>query len=347
MTISNISIRHRISRHRITCLTLMITMLIFLSGCEKALDLKKAPHDPQAILRECWTVMDQQYALFSVKEADWNAVYREYETKTDKGMTDNDLFRVLNDMLNTLKDGHVTLLSATDTATYEGFYKDYPANFNYNNLLTTYLQNDYRSTGPVIYKIVSNIGYIYYHSFEDPITPGQVDSILAQMSGTKGLIIDVRNNSGGGSPNVDRLFSRFLVTEKLVKYELIKKGPGHDSFFDPQPYSVAPSGIPYKNPVVVLTNRACFSACNDFVLYMSGLSNVKIMGDQTGGGGSFPHNYLMANGWKLQYSATKTLSPSGLSIENGIQPAIQTGISPQDEINGRDPILEKAFQSLQ
>jgi C-terminal processing protease CtpA/Prc len=126
-----------------------------------------------------------------------------------------------------------------------------------------------------------------------------------------------------------------------------KKGPGHDDYMDPVPYYLSPAGTHYGNPVALLTNRSCFSACNDFVLYMSGLSNVKQIGDQTGGGGGIPRDYVLANGWKLQYTSTVTLSPAKASVENGIVPAISITITPTDETNGKDPILEKAFQSLQ
>ena len=207
--------------------------------------------------------------------------------------------------------------------------------------------NDYSVSGPVIYKIVNNIGYLYYNSFFNDISDEQVDKIINDMNSVKGLIVDVRSNTGGRSANVNKLFRRFISARRLVKYELKKNGPGHDNFSEPEPYYLDPAATTFTKPVVVLTNRSCFSGCNDFVSYMSELPNVKLMGDQTGGGGSIPYHYILANGWKIQYSATVTLSPDKLSIENGIQPDENIGITPIDETNGRDPILEKAYQSLQ
>jgi C-terminal processing protease CtpA/Prc len=126
-----------------------------------------------------------------------------------------------------------------------------------------------------------------------------------------------------------------------------KKGPGHEDFTDPQPYYLSPAGQHYNGPVVILTNRSCFSSCNDFILYMSILPNVKLMGDQTGGGGGLPRDYILSNGWKLQYTSTVTLSPAKEIVENGIQPDVNITITPIDETNGKDPILENAFQSFQ
>ena len=317
------------------------------TGCEKALNIKNPASNAVAVFDELWNVMDQRYALFPVKGVDWKKTYTEYRPMVNNSMTEKALFNVLVNMLETLKDGHVTLMSNTDTATYENFFRAYPVNFNYNNVLAYYLSNDFKVSGPVIYKIVNNVGYLYYNSFFNDISEAQIDMIMNEMSAVKGIIIDVRSNTGGRSSNADKLFRRFISERKLVKYELKKNGPGHDDFLEPEPFYLEPAGNAFTKSVVVLTNRSCFSSCNDFVSYMSELPNVKLMGDQTGGGGSIPYNYILANGWKIQYSATVTLSINKVSIENGIQPDENIIITPIDETNGRDPILEKAYQSLQ
>jgi hypothetical protein len=317
------------------------------SGCEKALDIKNPPSHPVAVFDELWNVMDKRYALFSVKGVDWEKTYTEYRSMVNDSMTEKALFNLMVKMLETLRDGHVTLMSDQDTATYDNFYRAYSINFNYNNIMGYYLMNEYKVSGPVIYKIVNNIGYLYYNSFYNDISDAQIDMIINDMKDIKGLIVDVRSNTGGRSKNVDRLFRRFISARRLVKYESKKNGPGHDDFSEPEPFYLDPAGTAFTKPVVVLTNRSCFSGCNDFVSYMAELPNVKLMGDQTGGGGSIPYNYILANGWKIQYSATVTLSINKVSIENGIPPDDNIGITPIDEINGRDPILEKAYQSLQ
>jgi Peptidase family S41/Tricorn protease C1 domain len=321
-------------------------LLFVLAGCERVLDLKDPTHDPVAVFDDLWKVIDQRYALFPVKTVDWESTYSEYRAKITGNTTDAELFKVLSDMLETLKDGHVTLIAKSDTATYDNFHTLFPTNFNYQNILINYLKSDYTTIGPVVIKIVNNVGYIYYSSFGNDISEEQADAVFREISQTKGLIIDVRSNTGGKSINTGRIFSRLISEKRLVKYEMRKKGTGHNDFFEPEPYYVMPAGNAYTNPIVVLTNRTCFSACNDFVLYMSGLPNVQLMGDQTGGGGAIPYDYVLVNGWKIQYSATITLSPDKEYVENGIQPDQNILITPIDETNGKDPILEKAFLSL-
>jgi len=326
---------------------LFTALLLMTTGCEKALNLKDPATHATAVFDELWTVMDKHYSLFPYKGVNWDSTYKQFHVKVRDGMPETELFGVLSDMLSTLKDGHVSLTSPIDTFTYLGFFKPYPYNFNYDNIVKTYLQHAYSSSGPLIYKVVSGVGYLYYNSFANDLTGAQIDKVMTDMAQTKGLIIDVRNNTGGSTENADRLFERFITARTLVKFEMNKKGSGHDEYTDPQPYYLSPAGTNYGEPIVVLTNRACFSACNDFVLYLSGLPNVTQIGDQTGGGGGIPGDYILSNGWKLQYTATVTLSSAKLSVEGGIAPDINITISPSDESNGKDPILEKAFQSLQ
>lgn len=325
----------------------LLFLLFVCGGCEKLLDLKSVKSSPVLVFEEAWKVMDQQYALFAVKGVDWDSAYQTYRKQVTADMTDAALFKVIDNMLETLKDGHVSLISVSDTATYDGFFTLYSTNFNYENVANNYLKNDFKVIGPVIYKVENNVGYIYYGSFKNDITEAETDRLMNEMNSTKGIIFDVRNNNGGKSANGEKIFRRFLGGRKLLKYEQIKSGTGHDDFLEPEPFFLSPSGSNFSKPVCVLTNRACFSTCNDFVLYMSLLPNVTIVGDQTGGGGGFPNDYVLMNGWKLRYTATKTLDNNKQAVENGILPAINIGITLLDESAGKDPILEKAYTLLQ
>lgn len=339
-------VRHLSIKKHITVLLIVMLALFIFNGCKKAFDLDNPKADSIDVYDDLWNFMDKHYAMFSIKGVDWDKTYQQYKTQVKPNMADAELFSVLNKMLLTLKDGHVSLISKKDTSTYLNFYQDYPLNFNFEIVKDNYLNNDFKKVGPIIYKVVENIGYLYYPSFSKDVSDGELDVLFKTLRDTKGLIIDVRGNTGGNAVNADKLFGRFISEKKLMKYEVIKNGTGHNDFYEPQPVYVSPNGETYTKPIVLLTNRLCFSACNDFALYISLLPNAKIMGEQTGGGGGIPYNYVLANGWKIQYSATYTLSPDKQQIENGIQPNLRINITPEDEIQGRDPILETAFKSL-
>lgn len=335
------------NKHNLFFVLILLQFLVAETGCEKALDLKKPNSNATAVFNEVWNTLDQRYVLFSVKNINWDSVYNGYRSQVTDEMDNAALFSLIDDMLQTLRDGHVSLQSATDTATYQGFYQLYLTNFNYSNIVNNYLDNDYKVAGPLVYKINDGIGYIYYGSFTNDITDELLDYVLQQMSTTKGLILDVRNNTGGSTKNADKLFQRFINEGTLVKYEVGKKSKLHDDFYTPVSFNLSPNGVHYNKPVCVLTNRSCFSACNDFVMYMSLLGNVTLVGDNTGGGGGIPTDYILGNGWKLQYTATATLTPDKQYIENGIAPDLSVNITPIEEMNGIDPILDKALEVLQ
>ncbi|MDD3011375.1 MAG: S41 family peptidase, partial [Bacteroidales bacterium] len=102
----------------------------------------------------------------------------------------------------------------------------------------------------------------------------------------------------------------------------------------------------YTGNVVVLTNRSCYSATNDFVARMKVLDHVTIMGDKTGGGGGLPIYNELPNGWKYRFSATQTYDAEGVNIEGGIAPDIWVSLNPEDEANGVDSMIEAAVAYL-
>jgi Peptidase family S41/Tricorn protease C1 domain len=318
-----------------------IACACFFSFCSKK---EKAGQQPDAVFEEVWNVMNERYALFSVKNINWDSVYSVYRARVNNTMSEQQLFKTISSMLETLKDGHVALLSPADTAVYDGFYTNYLRNFNYSNIIKNYLLNEFKSEGPVIYKISGQTGYLLCRSFANEISEAQLTTIFTALQNVTGLIIDVRGNLGGSLQNAQLLASRVINSKKLVKFELVKSGKGHNEFFNPQPYYLSPSFPSFNKKVVILTNRSCFSACNDFAVYISDNLNIQSVGDVTGGGGGIPNNYILKNGWILQYTATKTLSATGLPVEDGVKPDISISITPAQEAAGIDPVLEKALE---
>lgn len=315
-------------------------------SCKKLLDLDPPASAPSAVFEDAWKKLDRDYALFTVKGINWDSIYNLYKPKFSGSLTNTELFNRLSEMLDLLKDGHVSLINEGRSYSYTGFFKPFPANFNFPNIEKNYLNNQYSRQGPVLYKVADSVGYLYYSSFAADISFADLEIIFSALSKTKGLIVDIRNNTGGKLANAEKLFSLFIKDKTLVKYEMQKSGPGHNDFKEKEAWYIAPFTSCYNKPVAVLTNRSCFSACNDFALYMSNLPGVTLIGDQTGGGGSIPANYILPNGWKLQYASTVTLTPDSTPAEFGIRPDIAIDITPGQELNGLDPILERAYLLL-
>ena len=191
------------------------------------------------------------------------------------------------------------------------------------------------------------IGYVRYSSFSSGISESNLDYMFYYFKDCKGLIIDIRNNGGGALNYAERFASRFIEETTSVGYMQHKTGKGQDNFSEPYQIELEPSAyIRWLRPTIVLTNRHCYSAANDFVQKMRIFPHVTIMGDRTGGGSGFPFTSELPNGWTVRFSACPMLDENKQLTEFGIDPDIPVAITDEDLWNGIDTIVEKAIELL-
>ena len=298
---------------------------------------------PQGNFEALWKIIDEQYCYLDYKQIDWDAIYDKYQPLITQDMSSDGLFEGLGNMLAELKDGHVNLYSASNTARYWDWYLDYPRNYD-ESLVEQYLGRDYRISGGLKYTILEdNVGYISYTSFSSGVGEGNLDEALSYMAACNGLIIDVRNNGGGNLSYSTRIAARFTNETVLTGYIQHKTGPGHNDFSDPEPIYLEPSiNLRWQKPTVVLINRHSYSATNDFVNAMRYLPQVTIVGDQTGGGAGLPFTSELPNGWTVRFSASPHLDADKQHIEFGIEPDVWADMTEEDEARGLDTIIETA-----
>ncbi|MDE5875369.1 MAG: S41 family peptidase, partial [Muribaculaceae bacterium] len=263
--------------------------LSFLGSCH---DSPEYPNNLYGNFDALWDIVDSHYCFFEEKDLDWKEIGETYRNKITSETTQSDLFFICADMLDELKDGHVNLSSRFTTSYYRAWWTDYPQDFSLRTLEENYLQFNWLSTSGIIYKqLPGEIGYIYYANFANPVGETALDYVLAILHNSRGLIIDIRDNGGGLLTNIDTFIGRFINHEINGGYITHKTGPGHNDFSEPYPitYKPAKSGrVKWDGPIVLLTNRSCFSAANSFASVMKSLPNVTIVGAKTGGGGGMP-----------------------------------------------------------
>lgn len=330
---------------RVWMIILPVVLLFFLLSCQKTDEYTVNARENFEAL---WKILDENYCFFSYKEVDWDEVRDRYSAQITDTMNQYALFDVLADMLAELKDGHTNLYSSFDVARYWDWYQDYPPNF-YEELNEKYLGKEYKIAGGLEYRKMANdsIGYVRYSSFSSGLGEGNLDYMFYYFRDCKGLIIDIRNNGGGALTYSERFASRFIEEKTLVGYVQYKQGTGHDDFSEPYPIELAPSAyIRWLRPVIVLTNRHCYSAANDFVQKMRTFPQVLILGDRTGGGSGFPFTSELPNGWTVRFSACPMLDADKQLTEFGIDPDVSVAISEEDLLEGIDTIIEEAIRLL-
>ncbi len=324
---------------------------VCLSACHDAPEYKD---DPYGNFDALTAIVGERYCFFAEKGIDWDATCREYRTRVSPNTNSFELFEICSELLDELHDGHVNLSSRFNTSYYRKWWSDYPQDFNLRTLQQYYLDFDYMQTSGISYKMLTNeIGYMYYPSFSSGISSTSLDYILAILYDSKGLIIDIRNNGGGMLTNINTLVGRFIDRKTIGGYIRHKTGPAHDAFSDPYPIEYEPASdtehVKYMGkPIIVLTNRSCFSAANDFVAVMKTLPNVRIVGARTGGGGGLPFSSELPNGWSVRFSACPINDNDDRSTEFGIDPSPGCEVHCSDEelAAGKDAILDFAISLL-
>ena len=344
----------RINRNRFFVLAALVMMLLP-AGCSwngENPDREYA-NTPMGNFMALWTIMDEHYCFFDLKKeelgVDWDKVKLKYAANISDDMTDRSLFEVLCRMIGELRDGHVNLTSVYDYGRNWNWKYDYPANFS-KDLQEKYLGTDYIIGGNgYYYRILDcNIGYLVVESFENSTSSGRLNMMFNNMALCNGLIIDIRDNGGGDLTAAEFLASHFTEKKVTVSYSCYKTGPGHNDFSKLYRNELSPAeyDLRWIKPVVVLTNRGCFSSANDFAFTMKALENVTLMGDTTGGGGGMPMSSELPNGWVVRFSSAPTFDADMNHVEFGVAPDIHVDMKDEDKQAGVDTYIESACRYI-
>ena len=158
---------------------MLLCCLPIQTGCIREDDFAD---DPVGNFEQLWKIIDERYCFLDSKGIDWDAIHEKYSKLIVPGMSNDDLFDKLSEMLYILKDGHVNLSSAKRVSYYDAWYQGYPWNYREDILYQYYLgsaSKDYYTSAGMKYKIFdNNIGYIRHESFSSRVGEGKLDEIL-------------------------------------------------------------------------------------------------------------------------------------------------------------------------
>ena len=325
-----------------------LALLPLATSCEKALIPDNGTATATQVFNSLWQRVDEQYSMFDVKNVDWQQVYDTLRPQVRDGMDADSLFLICAAMLNTLRDGHVNLYGTWDVSrsdsVYSRFYTD--DGIDINVVVLNYLGIGYHTTGGIAHNALCDgkVIYMRYGSFSSNITERQLRHIIASYPDAQGIILDIRGNGGGSIANIINLLSVMPSHGQEIYRSQIKAGPAHDQF-SPLVPSYAPdnTGQAYDKPVLVLTDRGCFSAASAFAIATQAYDNILLMGDTTGGGLGLPAMGSLPNGWRYRLTVTRTLALDGGNYENGVPPDILLKFDPHTAATlGRDNIIDSA-----
>lgn len=328
-------------------LATIIVLSGLMSGCERIfMDSDTTDFSRREIFDSMWKLVDEKYSYLGYKDIDWDAIYAKYSGEVSEDMSGYSLYRILYDMLYELKDGHVNLFAGFDYSRNWEWYLGSPANFNYPLVERSYLGTDYWSSGGLKNTLLDGgkYGYIYYPSFNSSVS--YIGLILNRFKDTNGIILDLRDNGGGALSNAEMLADYLADMRRLTYRTKYKNGPGHEDFSEYKDHYSIPKGPGYSKPVVILTNRQCFSAASYFVTMAKEFPNVTVLGDSTGGGGGLPADFILPGGWTIRLSTTRGTDARGVDFENGVAPDEKYDMNTALVDQGIDSMIERAKEII-
>jgi carboxyl-terminal processing protease len=346
---------------------LILPALVLLSACQFFLG-PEPDTGPSDVLKSLWNDFNNIHANLDFRMStnqnynSWYDVYYDkqngYAQKINSGMSEESLFNLCADMLEELKDPHVSLFSPDYG--YSNYFNGVNEYFNLDKARSYLKGNGNAVNKKIIYGTFSSdpdIGYVYISEFlyedaeqETRENGSAIDSIINSLEKTKALVLDVRNNRGGDIYLMEYIAARFASQSKDYCKLITKKGPGPNDFSAPIIFTIKSikkaSGdiYGYTKPIVLLTNKNTVSMAEWFTLALRTQSHVTHIGTATCGAFSPRKDRFMINGWVYSISPGRVTDMNGKNYE-GI------GISPDKEehiiantANHTDNQLEEAVK---
>jgi hypothetical protein len=308
-----------------------------------------AASDNTAIFESVWQEVDRHYALFAIKPISWDSLHDVYAPQAAQASGAPALAQTIGALLAELRDVHVDLFTPGAQYRYTG-YDARPVFFDPALVLAQYVTD--RRLAPRLRlhygHLAPDVGYVWIPSFSGSAGPadygGDIDAALAALPGVSALVVDVRSNGGGSSNNDQEVASRFADQTRTYGFVQWRNGPRHDDLTPPIALTLSPRGPHFPGPVVVLVNRRSFSATEDFVVAMSELPTVTIVGDSTGGAVGNPIIRELPNGWTYRFPQWRMVTATRLDFEErGFAPEVFVRGSSAELAAGRDAMLDSAL----
>lgn len=186
-------------------------------------------------------------------------------------------------------------------------------------------------------KLAGGVTYVQLPGFYE----GAADQVIAKLRDKpKAVVLDLRGNEGGSPREVTRLLGAF-AHGKVTSYFCPLKG-------DCVPNRTDDSVPLLGSRLIVLTDRGCASACEDFSAAVKDNGLGTLIGTRTAGAVSGPSEaYLLDDGSVVLLPRVRHLGPAREIIDTiGVPVDHYAPMTALDLATGRDPGVAKALALL-
>jgi carboxyl-terminal processing protease len=216
--------------------------------------------------------------------------------------------------------------------------------------------------------------YTRIEGFDKPAFEQDAVAFVLAHRDAKAMIVDVRGNGGGNTPSdlihalMDRPYRDWSEASamsvgllntyaQLADRESVKADPethgfyeGFQSYFS-RPMMLWPGTLQkpehpvYRGKLIILVDRVCISACEDFVMPFKVSGRATIVGETTAGSSGQPYMADFGNGMSFRVSAKRMSFGDGSPFEGvGIHPDVDIVPTATQLKAGEDPVLARAIQ---
>jgi carboxyl-terminal processing protease len=187
----------------------------------------------------------------------------------------------------------------------------------------------------------TNINYLRIDQFTDSSSDEFNQNLEAiQTSGSKKLIIDLRNNPGGYLDSTQKILGHFLTSGQVEFYT-------EDRQQQRSSYTSTGKGELKDYRVVVLVNEGSASASEIFAAALQDYQLARIIGTTTFGKGSVQEITSYSDNSSLKLTIAKWLTPKLRELNHvGVTPDQTVKITDLQRQSGQDPQLDAAIQYL-
>lgn len=190
-------------------------------------------------------------------------------------------------------------------------------------------------------RLPGDIAYIEVLSFGRPpeVVADETSRIMSAAADAKGLILDLRANSGG-SPRTVALVASYMFGARPVLLNSLYFRPGNrtDDFYT-QP-GVRGKKLGPDKPVFILTSSRTFSGAEEFAYDLQTLKRAKIVGETTGGGANPGGPVPLPYGLTLFVPTGRAINPITRTNWEGV------GVKPDVAVEA-DSALDVAYRLAQ
>ncbi|MGY3088679.1 carboxyl-terminal processing protease [Hymenobacter sp. UYAg731] len=332
---------------------------------------------PELNFEVLWHTFEDNYAFFKLRRIDWHQAYRQYRPRVTATTPPDSLYAVFSAMLTPFQDNHINLIvpgvKQFKSVKPSRFAREFPTDSLRGRFWAmvdhTLAQNgfgpvqtlgpDFRGQPLFRYAVSAQWAYLRFNrcfvdqeadNKPDAVALGKLlDTLFPKFAGSRGLIIDVRDNIGGNDEFSFEMAGRFTARPLVGMYKQTRqRGGGYEELEKPETWTIAPRGpAPYRGRVAVLTNDKTVSAGDVFAMLMRQLPHTQLIGENSRGIYSDMYGFTLPNKWLVSlsnqryYDARKvcyegTGTPVGITVKN----------TRQDLARMADPVVVRALAEL-